>query len=134
MHDHNDDQLTVGCPACIAETRAREEAARWAEAPVRFVTVVCGYELRDLDGVDWDENVRFTIEVGCPPDASTWEIDEQYADVVGEAFVMALPDSVPMKHTDHACSTMDVESITIGDVVPSLTEPVADHPSLFEEA
>lgn len=129
MHDHLDAaRLVVSCPACIATVRAMEEAARWATAPVREVTWKCSYRaLRE----DW--LVSFACEVGVPDDLSdVWELDEQYADVVGEAFVMALPDSIPMDETEHAMVTMEVESITVGRVVSSDAMMPDDQPSLFE--
>ena len=65
-----------------------------------------------------------------PDDATPDEVDEHYAGQTGEAFALALPDSVPMALTEHACLTMEVESVKIGPLVEADTPPVSE-PSLF---
>lgn len=129
-HSHTDDRLTVGCPECIRVTREAEEVARWEQAPLRKVTWTCSYDGQPFDEVGPPASLSFDLTVRVPDDATPAEVDEHYAGDTGEAFVLALPESVPMDLTDHACLTMEVESVKIG---PPIVDPAppASEPSLF---
>jgi hypothetical protein len=126
LHSHDDDRLTVGCPECIRATRAAEEVARWEQAPLRTVTWTFSYD--NQDGETSSLVVELVVEV--PDDATSIEIDERHAHLTGSAFLAALPDSLPGSWTDHACSTMEVESVKIGALLEAET-PTVSEPSLF---
>jgi hypothetical protein len=135
FHTHELGGLVIGCPACIEQTRAAEQAARWEQAPVRKVTWTCTYNTPGEDPSGPASEVSFTREVRVPDDATPDEVDEHWASITGEAFVLALPDTVPMDHTDMAADTMDVAKVTIGPIVTA--DPVtvaAPQPGLFDEA
>lgn len=128
-HIHADDRVTVACPGCITEVRAAEKAARWAEAPVRTCTVRASYNV----GSDV-EHLMFDVEVGVPVGATWREIEAEYAAVIGEAFVMALPETVDLDDTVVALETMEFDLIDVGAIIPD-TDPAAvvdPAPSLFE--
>lgn len=128
VHSHDDDRLTVGCPECIRATRAAEEVARWEQAPLRTVTWTCSY-----DGGRSEEDpasLSFSLTLRVPDDATPDEVDERYAGQTGEAFALALPDSVPMDATTWACESMEVESVKIGPLVVA-DPPAPSEPSLF---
>lgn len=127
-HSHPDDRLTVGCPTCIRVTREAEEVARWEQAPLRKVTWTCSYDGQPFVGPP--SSLSFELTVRVPDDATPDEVDEHYAGNTGEAFALALPESVPMALTDHACLTMEVESVKIGPPIIDPVQPVSV-PSLF---
>ena len=130
-HDRDDDRLTVGCPECIRLTREAEETARWEQAPLRRVKWTCSYCLPDSDDAGPPESLSFELTVRVPADATPSEVDHHHAGVTGEAFVMALPDSVAIDDTTYACETMEVESVKIGQLVDT-TPPVVPQVSLFD--
>ena len=134
FHTHELGRLTVGCPECIRETRAAEDAARWDEAPLRRVTWKCTYNVPVEDPAGPPESLSFTLDVKVPADATPDEVNEHWAGLTGEAFVLALPDTVDMDHTTYAAETMDVESVTIGPVLDQPAPVLLDQPSLFGEA
>jgi hypothetical protein len=130
VHSHDDDRLTVGCPECIRATRAAEEVARWEQAPLRTVTWQCTYDGGTPTVIGETSILSFSLTVRVPDDATPDEVDEHYAGQAGEAFALALPDSVPMDATTWACETMEVESVKIGP--PIVAEvPAVSEPSLF---
>ena len=131
-HTHTNKRLTVGCPACIHEVRASQETARWATAPRRRVKWRCFYLVRLEHGRGHLRgDVSFSIVVQVPADATHAEIDDHYIDLTGEQFVMALPDSVAIQDTDDAASTMWVDGITVGAIIPDATAQIEPQPSLF---
>jgi len=133
FHTHPLGRLHVGCPECIRETRAAEQVARWEQAPLRKVTWKCSY-VTDNERAGAPEVLSFTLTVRVPDDATSDEVDEHWAGLTGEAFVLALPDTVPMDATNIAAEFMEVESVTIGPIVdPERAAPVA-HPSLFTDS
>jgi hypothetical protein len=92
------------------------------------VTWTCSY-----DGGRSEEDpssLSFSLTVRVPDDATSDEVDERYAGQTGEAFALALPDSVPMDATTWACETMEVESVKIGPLVVAEV-PAPSEPSLF---
>lgn len=118
-HDHPDEErLTFGCAGCVE----RAELARWANAPVRRCTFHCTY---DVFNVESGRPLTFTLDVRVPEGVDGWTVDTQYADFVGEKFVMSLPDDVPMNETSWAMETMEVERVDIGPVVRTVTPMVA---------
>lgn len=128
-HDHDEPtRLTFGCPACVE----RAEEARWANAPVRRCRWHCTYDLPDE--TDGGYELTFTLDVRVPDGADPWKVDDRYAGVTGEAFVLALPDSVPMDYTGYAMETMEVERVDIGPIVPDATAPIVDQLDLFTGA
>lgn len=50
-HSHDDDKVTIGCPACIELVRTSEQCARWDEAPLRQVTWHCTYQTSESNVV-----------------------------------------------------------------------------------
>lgn len=108
-HTHADDRATIGCPACIDATRAAEEAARWSEAPLRRCTVHACYA--------YSNHLSFDIEVAVPTGATTIELEYEYADIIGEQFVLALPDTVAMECTCWALESMEVVRIDVGPLI-----------------
>jgi hypothetical protein len=130
FHTHELGRLHVGCPECIRETRAAEQVARWEQAPLRKVTWKCSY-VTDNENAGAPEMLSFTLTVRVPDDATPDEVDEHWAGLTGEAFVLALPDTVPMDATGFVLEMMEVESVTIGPIVdPERVAPI-DQPSLF---
>jgi hypothetical protein len=117
-HTHDDDRLTFGCAGCVADA----EQARWDNAPLCRVAWHCSYFWAD-EVTRHNETLSFTLDVRVPDGVDPWKLDERYADVTGEAFVMALPERVPMDSTAEACKTMEVERIVIGERV-DLPAPV----------
>jgi len=64
-----------------------------------------------------------------------WQVDDEYTTLTGGAFLDALPDSVPPNMTEYACTTMNVERVAIGSVIPEPDRPLdAVASSLFDEA
>lgn len=103
------ERLTFGCQGCIA----RAEQARIDNAPERWCTWHVKYSIGD--GID--RTLSFTKSVRVP-DGWTWvQVDEHYAGLTGEAFVMALPDDVPIEGTDRAMFSMEVDRVVIGELV-----------------
>ncbi len=133
FHTHTLGRLVIGCPACIEQTRAAEEVARWDLAPVRNVTWKCTYTVPGEDVSGPPSELSFTLNVKVPDDASPDEVDNHWAGLTGEAFVLALPDTVSMDYTDLAADSMDVASVTIGATIPEpTTAPCTPHPALFD--
>lgn len=115
-HSHVDvDRLTFGCPGCVE----RAEQARIDNAPLRRVTWRCTY----LDPAGGVRDVSFTREVKVPDGWTPAQVDELHAGLTGEAFVMALPDDIPMEDTVRALESMEVERVSIGDLVPQERDP-----------
>jgi hypothetical protein len=137
-HTHPDTGvLTAACPACIARVADDQRAALIAEAPLRRCTWNCAYSLPgDDEEDDCCRPVRtlsFQFVARVPAGWTGWDVDDEYAGRTGEAFALALPDTVPPEWTDYACIHMDVLGVAIGSIVPDLdaAPPVDDHPSLF---
>lgn len=119
-HTHDDDRITFGCPGCIA----RAEQARIDNAPLRRVTWHCDYVLPDDDEpAGPPRSLSFTLEVKVPDGWGADKVDEHYAGRTGEAFAMALPDSVPMNDTAYACESMEVIGVQIGNIVADAPVP-----------
>jgi len=134
-HTHDDDRLTIGCPACATNVAADQRAALLAASPLRNVTWYCDYNLPSDDGWDDDDThiLSFTRQVRVPHGWHEWQVDDEYMDRTGAAFVDALPDSVPIKLTEYACTTMNVERVAIGSVIPEPDRPLdAVASSLFD--
>lgn len=116
-HTHDDDdRITFGCPGCIA----RAEQARIDNAPLRRVTWHCSYYDPTENGYSTQHELSFTLDVRVPDGWGPDKVDEQYAGLTGEAFVLALPDDIPMNLTDHAAEFMEVERVVIGDLVDTV--------------
>ena len=132
-HTHADPEvLTAACPACVKRVEQDQEAALVAESPLRRVTWHFVYHLHgDAECSDMRTLSAQTV-IRVPPGWDAFKLDAWYADVVGNAFLMALPDGVPMSETDQACESMSVTGATIGEVVvPDVEEQPDDpHPSL----
>lgn len=124
-HTHDDGRPTFGCPACIVDVRAAEAEARWTTAPLRTVTFECSFFV----GLG---EVKLTLELEVPADATPSEIQDFHADLIGEAFLMALPDDVDIDLTDMACETMEIEHMTIGALVEPPTTADPGMVSMFE--
>jgi hypothetical protein len=91
-----------------------------------MVTWTCRYE-----GEDETETLTFARKLKVPIDVKDeWEVDDHYASLTGEAFVMALPDSVDMDMTDWAAETMEVVSVKIGPPI-DVTAPVFERTPLW---
>lgn len=129
-HDHdNPDDLVIGCSACIVRVQADQEDAELAAAPVRRCTWHCRYMASGRL-----QNLTFALDVPVPAGWSGDQVDEWYAELSGDAFLMALPSSVPIAETDNACWTMGVERVAIGAIVSAADPtPGVDMPSLFDE-
>ena len=112
-HTHPDDRIVIACPACVADVRQAEAEARWEQAPVRRVTWTFTYLTWDNEN---DQTLSFTRDVKVPDGANKWEVDDRYVGMTGEAFVMALPDTVPMDSTTYAAETCELEDVTIGPI------------------
>ena len=134
-HTHDDDRLTIGCPTCATNVAADQYAALLAASPLRNVTWYCTYNTPSDDGWDDDDThiLSFTRQVRVPHGWHEWQVDDEYMDRTGAAFVDALPDSVPPNMTEYACTTMNVERVAIGSVIPEPDRPLdAVDPSLFD--
>jgi len=113
-HTHTDGRITFGCPGCIALA----EQARIDNAPLRLCVWHCRYMAPDADGDDRSiHTLTFARKVRVPDGWTGDQVDTHYLDVAGEAFALALPDSVPMEFTSWACETMEVTKVVIGDLV-----------------
>ena len=115
-HTHGDARITFGCPGCIHLA----EEARIANAPKRLCVWHCRYT------TGYDDEIRtitFARKVRVPYGWTGDQVDRRYLDVAGEAFVLALPDDIPMEHTQWALETMEVTKVVIGDLVLDPVEP-----------
>lgn len=112
-HTHDDDRITFGCPGCIA----RAEQARVDNAPIRHVTWHCSYSVPTGKGYEQQHTLSFMLAVRVPDGWGPDKVDERYASMTGEAFVLALPSEIPMEHTDVACERMEIDRVVIGDLV-----------------
>ena len=113
-HTHDDDRLTFGCPACIFAV----ERDRIDNAPLRHTKWLCSYRYVP-EGEPASIGASVTVDMVCRVPAG-WDSDQivtEYDCDLGELFVMALPDNVPHFETEYACSTMNVERVTIGDTI-----------------
>lgn len=109
-HDHTEPGLFAGCPRCIADARHAEEEARWAEAPLRLVRWRATY----FEHYEGEKRfLTFDRWLRVPDDATPAQVDNRYAPITGEAFILALPDSVDMSSTDFAVETSDFSLPTI---------------------
>ena len=133
-HTHDDDRLTIGCPTCATNVAADQRAALLAASPLRNVTWHCTYDTPYGDGGDDDTHIlSFTRQVRVPHGWHEWQVDDEYTTLTGAAFIDALPDSVPPELTEYACTTMNVERVAIGSVVPEPDRPLdAVTSSLFD--
>jgi hypothetical protein len=127
-HEHDDpNELVIGCRACIDVARMDQLLAEVDAAPLRRCRWTCKYFI----GAD-THRLTFDRDVRVPTGWDGWRVDDYYAGLTGEAFVMALPESVTIHDTDKAVETMEVVSVTIGAIVPDAA--TADkQPSLFGE-
>jgi hypothetical protein len=136
VHDHDDDGLHAGCAACVARVKRDQAEARWNDAPKRRVRFLCTFtHYPDPDEVDVAVRamVEFALPLQVPADADGDEIEDRYPQEIGEAFLIALPDNVKLDDTEIAMTTMVVEQVIVGGLIPDVTapaEPLA--PSLFE--
>ena len=128
-HDHDDNALTIGCPACIELARRDQANASWLTAPVRRCT--WRFQVRGL-------TCAFDLDVHVPSGVEPWEVDEWWAGDTGvpiaEAIAAKFPDlsgdeQATMFYT--ACQT--IRCTTIGRVVRDSLVAV-DQPDLFGAA
>lgn len=122
-HTHTDDRITFGCPGCIHLA----ERARVANAPKRLVVWHCRY----LAGPDDVRTLTVARKVRVPDGWTGDQVDQEYLAEVGEAFVMALPDDIPIEYTDAAMETMEVTKVVIGELVLDPVEPQGIQGSLL---
>lgn len=116
-HNHDDGALTIGCPACIAKVREAQEAERWATAPLRRTHWVWATE----DGANGNFDVVLRVPDLDPHDGIVIVTERcQHDDAVIAAVNAA---NAPM-HAYWYCAD-------IGPVVPDVTAPAVEHPSLF---
>ena len=129
-HTHPDDTLTAGCPACVERVRVDQRVALIDAAPLRRCTWTCSYSTPG----DPSRRLTFTRDVRVPAGWTGWDVDDEYADLTGEGFVMALPSDVAITDTGYALETMDVVDVRIGAVVATSDPESAEMPTLFEVA
>lgn len=69
IHSHpHPNELTIGCPACIARVVADQENVRWSEAPVRRCTFT----------VPWSGVSEFSADLRVPPGCDSGDVRDRY--------------------------------------------------------
>lgn len=125
-HSHPDtDRLTFGCDGCVL----RADRERWERAPLRRTHWTCVVpNCFAEEGDDGELVVKFTLDARVPDGTTPDELELRLD--WGEAFVMALPDSVPMDATTEALEFAEMRSVRVEDI-PAEKAP---QPSLFGAA
>ncbi len=118
-HTHDDNRLTIGCPACLAVVRTEQEHLRWADAPRRRTHwAYVGSRTKDSG--------TFTVVLPVPLGASSDDVTMHYQDhsaVIEGTFGFRFDESDP----SWWCTGVGAE-------VPDVTAPAMDHPTLFDGA